>query len=156
MVKVYFIFLALLAILFGYFNRPQEENIVEEPPITYIEIEAVGYCKRPGVYEIPQNTAKDKVLELLGADENAIYSDFEVTDGAYIEFYEPPTDPIIISSATYEELDSLPGIGEAKANKILEYLETNKVFQTWDEFFDLVAIKNEEAKLNIKLKAVLR
>lgn len=155
---LYYIFLAVILITLGFNNiiNKKEETVVEAPKIDYITINAKGYCSKPGTYEIPNHYTKDKILELVGASDSSIYLDFEVEDGLEIVFYEPPLNPIIIEKASFEELDSLPGIGEVKANKILEYLEANLMFKDWATFFSLVGIKNAKDQLEIKLKAVLR
>ena len=156
MIKIYFIFLAIIALTLGFINKPQEKNVVSPDEIVYIEVEVDGYCKRPGTYKIPEKISKEQLLSLVGVYESAIYKDFTIANGTYILFYEPPTNPIVISKASLEELDSLPGIGEVKAQTILDYLANNQVFDTWDEFFDLVKIRDEDAKFKIKSAAVLR
>ena len=155
MIKIYFIFLAIIVLTLGFINKPQEKNVVSPEEIVYIEVEVDGYCKRPGTYKIPEKTSKEQLLSLVGVYESAIYKDFTIANGTYILFYEQPTNPIVISKASLEELDSLPGIGEVKAQTILDYLANNQVFDTWDEFFDLVKIRDEDAKFKIKSAAVL-
>ena len=48
---------------------------------------------------------------------------------------------------------SLYGIGEARANKIIEYRK-NKKIETWDEFKKIIGVSNEIMEA-IKEKAVL-
>ncbi len=156
MKKIFLIFIVVITISLVFINYKDDKKVVEAPSINYITVTAEGYCQKPGTYKVPDSIDKTSLLNLVGASSTSIYVDFEIEDGLVIYFYEPPSDPIVIQTATYDELISLPGIGDAKANRILEYLKQNDYFNDWEEFFTLVSIKNEESRLNIQLKAVLR
>jgi competence protein ComEA len=51
-----------------------------------------------------------------------------------------PAGPIQLSSATAEQLDSLPGIGPATAAKILDYRTTHGAFHSVDELDEVPGI----------------
>lgn len=51
---------------------------------------------------------------------------------------------ININSATLQELDSLPGIGEATANKILKYREDNSTFKSIEEIKNVNGIGDKK------------
>lgn len=62
---------------------------------------------------------------------------------------------ININTATVEELTELPGIGEATANKIIEYRKQNGKFETIEELKNVAGIGNskfENIKDKIKVK----
>jgi len=44
-----------------------------------------------------------------------------------------PTGPVQLSTATLEQLDTLPGVGPATAQKILDYREKHGAFTSVDE-----------------------
>ena len=57
-----------------------------------------------------------------------------------------PTDatgPIDINSADAEELDALPGVGPAIAQRIIDYRDTNGPFQTLEQLADVRGISDE-------------
>ncbi|HWA84478.1 MAG TPA: helix-hairpin-helix domain-containing protein [Fimbriimonadaceae bacterium] len=51
---------------------------------------------------------------------------------------EPPSQPVSLSTATAEQLEGIPGIGPATAQKILDYRQTHGRFASVD---DLLAVK---------------
>jgi competence protein ComEA len=53
---------------------------------------------------------------------------------------EEPSGKININSATAAELDSLPGIGPAKAQAIVDYRDQNGPFRIIDELLDVPGI----------------
>ena len=61
---------------------------------------------------------------------------------------------IKINTATKHELMSLPQIGEKRSEKIIDYIKTNGRINTWEEFFKIVSV-NDENKEIIKKQAVL-
>ena len=49
---------------------------------------------------------------------------------------------------------SLPQIGEKRSEKIIDYIKTNGRINSWEEFFKIVSV-NDENKEIIKKQAVL-
>lgn len=62
---------------------------------------------------------------------------------------------IQINSATQSELMSLYLIGEKRSEKILDYRIKNGKFKSWEEFWEVASVKNEEAQKRIKKQAIL-
>ena len=54
--------------------------------------------------------------------------------------YRLPAGPVSLNSATVEQLDSLPGIGPALAQRILSYRETQGPFTSIDQLGDVPGI----------------
>ncbi len=156
MKKVFFIIITLLIILLFFLNFKPNKKIVTSEQITYITITCSGNISHPGTFKVPSDISEEEVLNLVGIKNDTIWKKIEIYDGANLYFDYVDENPIIIATATYEQLDSLPLIGEAKANKILEYLKTNGSFKDWNDFFSLVGIKNEDSQFEIKKRALLR
>ena len=70
---------------------------------------------------------------------NEIYS---IENNACIETKETPltSGKININTATKEELMTLPGIGESKANDIIKYREANGQFKSIEELTNINGI----------------
>ncbi len=156
MKKVFFIAVIVIICALFYLNQPQEKVTNEYKEVKYITIEGVGNVKRPGKYKVPEDITLDEVLTLFDLYDNTIYLDFTIKDGLIINFEQVVANPIIIQTATTEELDSLPEIGLSRVNKIIEYRETNGGFMDWNTFFSVVGINNATDQYNIKKQAILR
>jgi len=83
----------------------------------------------------------DTVIQIESSDTSCFIEE-EIEDGK-----------IRISTAEKYELMSLYGIGEARANKIIEYRK-NKKIESWDELKKIIGVSNEIMEA-IKEKAVL-
>lgn len=127
-----------------------------------------GEVKKPGVYELNENSRVIDAISLAGgytdkacvsylnlagavSDEQKIYvpSKDEVNteqfaqsvDGAN-EGGSSDTTIININKATKEELMTLPGIGASKAEKIISYREENGMFQSPESIMQISGIKD--------------
>ena len=52
----------------------------------------------------------------------------------------PPFEPVDLNTADEAELDTLPGIGEALAGRIIAYREANGPFETVEELLEVSGI----------------
>ena len=121
----------------------------------------VGAVRRPGLYKLPQGSrVADAVARAGGvtrkADPAALNLAAPVSDGEQVlvparlpravaaaqgaAVPGVPAGPIQLSSATAEQLDSLPGIGPATAQKILDYRAEHGAFRSVDELDEVPGI----------------
>lgn len=56
------------------------------------------------------------------------------------EEFMPDVSPLDLNTATEEELDTLPGIGQELARRIVEYRETNGPFESVEEIMEVSGI----------------
>lgn len=150
-------------------NSNKEEIISKKEITIYIS----GEVNNPGILTIHNDKRLyDAVKELGGttkeADLNRInlavkledekhyiipkigdVIDIEFTDNVDTGSNNTEDKKVNINNATIEELDSLPGVGEATANKIIKYREENNKFNIIEEIKNVNGIgdkKYEEIK----------
>ena len=97
---------------------------------------------------IKLNAAEHYIIPKIGED-NIISQDISVNNIDTIK--NEQTSKININTATIEELDNLPGVGEATANKILNYREENGIFKSIEEVKNVNGI-GEKKYIDIKDK----
>ena len=114
-----------------------------------------GAVKNPGVYELSEGDRICHAVEKAGgfttqADQNYLNQAQKVTDGMriYIPTQEETaleTEDILllinINTAGMEQLFSLPGIGEGKAQNIIAYLEEKGSYTSIEEIMNVEGIK---------------
>ena len=121
----------------------------------------VGAVRRPGLYRVAQGSrVADAVARAGGvtrkADPAALNLAAPVADGEQVLVPARlpravaaaqgapvpglPAGPVQLSSATAEQLDSLPGIGPATAQKILDYRAEHGAFRSVDELDEVPGI----------------
>ena len=121
----------------------------------------VGAVRRPGLYRVgPGSRVADAVARAGGvtrkADPAGLNLAAPVADGEQvlvpamlpravaaaegIAVPGAPAGPLQLSSATAEQLDSLPGIGPATAAKILDYRAAHGAFRSVDELDEVPGI----------------
>jgi competence protein ComEA len=133
-----------------------------------IFVQVAGAVRRPGVFRMLEGDRVFQAIEQAGgfleeADQEAITLAAPVTDGCRV--YVPrngevtagavvsvggeagsgtgsgtATGPVPLNSATVEQLDALPGIGPATAQKIIAYREENGPFTSVDELTEVPGI----------------
>ncbi|MHC0035844.1 helix-hairpin-helix domain-containing protein [Pseudoneobacillus sp. C159] len=128
-----------------------EENR-KEIESTIIMVDIKGAVKGPGVYQAVEG---ERVIDLInkaggfasGADQNQVNLSERVVDemvifvpivgekdvGLTLGTTSEQSKFVNINKATENELETLPGIGPAKAKAIIEYRETNGVFKTIED-----------------------
>lgn len=139
---------------------------VKEKETADLVIYVCGEVNRPGVYELPRESRIYQALEAAGglketaagtylnqaelvSDGQSIYvpSQAQVEEGLVIDQNTAKTGSsdstkVNLNTAAKEELMTLTGIGESKADSIIEYRETNGNFQNIEEIKNIPGIKD--------------
>jgi competence protein ComEA len=121
-------------------------------PSSRVVVDVVGAVRRPGLYRLRQGSRiADAVARAGGvtakadlaqvnlaaplADGEQVVVPRRGTPGAAGGASAPgaPAGPVQLSTATLEQLDTLPGVGPATAQKILDYREKHGAFSSVDE-----------------------
>lgn len=126
-----------------------------------VVVHVAGAVSSPGVYTLPADSRVDDAVRAAGATADADLSQLnlaqKLADGQKItvpaagETPAPadnaaPSDSsqsgalININTATQEELETLPSIGEVRAQAILAYREEHGGFRTTDELMEVSGI----------------
>lgn len=135
-------FFMVLFFVFAYFGRYQPVSLDLVQPTTK-EVEIKGEVKSPGIYTVKWEATIQDVIQKAGgttnqADTSSLSLVKEVNDKEVIvvpKLEETVVEKVSINSGTLEQLDSLPGIGPAIAQRIIEYRQTQS-------FTSLEDIKN--------------
>ncbi len=115
-------------------------------------VDVSGAVRRPGVYRLPAGSRINDALEKAGgatgmADLTLINRAASLTDGQQVLVAEKvvatagvtsssgstQAAPIHLNTATLEQLDELPGVGPATAQRIIDYRTANGPFKSVDE-----------------------
>ncbi len=123
-------------------------------PAARVVVDVVGAVRRPGLYRLEQGARiADAVARAGGATRKADLAQVNLAaplaDGEQVVVPSRgaagagvagsagragvATGPVHLSSATLEQLDSLPGIGPVTAQKILDYRDKHGAFSSVDE-----------------------
>jgi competence protein ComEA len=130
--------------------RPLEAVDASAPAALVVHV--VGAVRRPGLYRLKEGSRiADAVARAGGATRRADVSLVNlaapVADGAQVVVprrtpaaaagsgaaAEAPAGPLHLNTATLEQLDELPGIGPATAQKILDFRDEHGAFTSVDE-----------------------
>lgn len=140
-------------------EKETAESSREEEKI-YVHI--CGAVLRPGVYEMEKDARVYEAIELAGgmvkeAAADGLNQAAGLTDGEQLYIpYESEAETehtaperemaedkrVNLNTAEKEELMTLPGIGESKAESIINYREENGGFKEIEELTNITGIKN--------------
>ena len=136
---------------------PSEGAGVAGLPTARVVVDVVGAVRRPGLYRLGQGSRiADAVARAGGATGKAELSMVNLAaplaDGEQVVVPKrdaagaaaggvaggsaeagPSTGPVHLSTATLDQLDSLPGVGPVTAQKILDYRAKHGAFSSVDE-----------------------
>lgn len=142
-------------------SETSQRQEVQEPEKS-IYVYVCGAVAHAGVYELKPDSRVYEAIEKAGGltqdaavaginqaallkDEEQIYVPF-VTDENNLEAaenqQEPESGKVNLNTATKEELMTLTGIGESKADSILRYREENGKFQSIEDIKQIEGIKD--------------
>lgn len=144
-----------------FYSKEPEETIVEEvvleeveekaPEILNIVVYVTGAVESPDVYTMPQGARVGDVLSLAVLTEDAEPEQLNLAqllvDGVKVVVprkgeivpeqestgSEGSTNGVHVNSATKEELMTVPGIGPAKAEAILNHIKENGPFKVYED-----------------------
>jgi competence protein ComEA len=148
------------------FTTPQQAiGEPETQPTIVVAID--GAVGTPGVYELPGGSRVQHALDAAGGltanadlaavnpaapleDGERIIVPFKATPSPVAQSNQPAPDeqtdpsttpqPLNINTASADELDELPGIGEVIAARIVEYRESHGAFSSVDELAEVDGI----------------
>jgi competence protein ComEA len=132
-----------------YVSRPQPVEIVVASADTGspVEVYLSGAGAEEGIYTVGQDATLDDILQRAGvvpSGEGSLKIRVIVLGpddgGSSPTPEEEPSGKININSATAAELDSLSGIGPAKAQAIVDYRDQNGPFRTIDDLLNVPGI----------------
>lgn len=123
------------------------EEIVISPPSTKITVYVEGEVANPGVYALSEGDLVGDAVEAAGgftsaADAGSVNLAGTLRDGEQVHIYKVGEAPqrININTAEVWLLEVLPGIGEALAQKIIDYRTVNGPFQQVEDLMNVDGI----------------
>lgn len=144
------LFLFLLVLFYGRYERVDLAQYAK----TTKRIEVKGEVNKPGVYEVDRHaTIKDVLQKAQGirkqGDSSSLNLSQDIPDQSVIQVpCKTVKKKISINSANAQELQELPGIGPAMAQRIIAY-RRQKPFSA---LRDIMQVKGIKEKLYAKIK----
>jgi competence protein ComEA len=139
---------------------PAADASAPRAPRNLLVVDVAGEVRRPGVYRISAGARVDAAVQLAGgvtahAERAAVNLAMPLHDGQQVVVPRkgvasaappvaptggsaaspggPPAQPISLSTATVEQLDTLDGIGPTLAGRIVQYRDAHGGFKSVDE-----------------------
>lgn len=141
----------------------ENEKETEEETVLEYMVDIKGAVKHPGVYPVTEENRVKDVIQMAGglketANQEAINLAERVFDEMVIviPFIGEETNvsagneqdgKLRINQATVEEITTLPGIGEVKANAIVEYRDTHGKFKEMKDLLKVSGIGGKTVEL---------
>ncbi len=95
-----------------------------------VVVDVVGAVRQPGLYRLPQGSLADGE-QVVVPKRGAVGA--VAPSGAGAGAGTGPAAPVQLSTATLEQLETLPGIGPVMAQKILDFRTKHGAFSSVDE-----------------------
>ena len=142
-------------------EKPEDSFSQPETIKNELVVHVAGAVQNPGVYTLPEGSrVEDAIIQaklLPESDADALNRAALLTDGQKLvvpfagETHTPnqttgstagtmPNDKVNLNHATLAQLMTLPGIGEVKAQAILQYRQEHDGFQTIDQLLHVSGI----------------
>ena len=123
--------------------QPEQQTQLDETPQSEIVVHVAGAVKKPGVYTLLEGQRVEDAINLAGlsetADVDALNRAAVLSDGQKIivptvgeaEATEMPAESALVdlNQADLQQLMTLPGIGQVKAQAILDYRAQQGLFK---------------------------
>jgi len=126
--------------LYRQFSLPHSTEIAILPPSLEISVYVEGEVVNPGIYTLENGDHVAKAVGAAGgftidADRGSVNLAATLRDGEQIHIFKLGDTPQKININTAEAwlLESLPGIGETLAQRIVDYRIANGYFQSIDD-----------------------
>ena len=138
-------------------TEAEQNNSEEDQSKIYIQV--AGAVESPGVYILPEGSRIFEAVELAGgvtklADTRTLNQAEILKDGQMIYVYtigeveleaqkatETADGRINLNTASMEQLMTLPGIGQSKAEAIVSFREENGAFEKIEDIMNITGIK---------------
>lgn len=146
----YLYLIGLLLILSSCMNNNTSISFSEEKTKSTILVEIKGKVQFPGIYEVESDIYLYELIDLAGglldtADTTNLNLVMIISNSCSINISgideKESASLVNINYATIEQLQTLPGIGEAIALKIVSYRETNGLFSKIEDIMKVNGIK---------------
>ncbi len=160
---------AMAGILFMVIRAPAGKPIelLPAPTAAPIAVHVTGAVPRPGYYELAEHSRVQDAIDMAGgllstSDADSLNLAALLEDGQKLEIpyrsgqepeeipefglTEEPLPPpgleelVDINTASFEEFDSLPGIGPTTAQNIIDYRDENGPFQDIEELMNVPGV----------------
>lgn len=135
------VFLFLLLLFYGQYEYVDVSKFERDTK----KVEVKGAVEKPGIYEVEKHATSGEILQLAGGvseqgDVSQINHTLDLPNNSVLVVKEKTEKRLIsINAASLEELDTLPGVGPAVAQRILEYRSAHP-FRSTEELKEVKGI----------------